>query len=103
LSCGSLEFEAPDHTRFPCLGLAYAALSAGGTQPVVLNASNEVAVASFLNRRVSFPAIPRLVEQALERHAGLSYSGDASLEAIREADAWARRFTHERVASGLEI
>ncbi|MGH9160765.1 MAG: 1-deoxy-D-xylulose-5-phosphate reductoisomerase [Vicinamibacteraceae bacterium] len=102
LSCGSLEFEAPDHARFPCLGLAYAALSAGGTQPVVLNASNEVAVASFLSRRVSFPAIPRLVEQALERHASLSRGEDASLEAIREADAWARRFTRETVASSHE-
>ncbi|MPZ16760.1 MAG: 1-deoxy-D-xylulose-5-phosphate reductoisomerase [Luteitalea sp.] len=101
-TCGSLEFEAPDHARFPCLGLAYAALSAGGTQPVVLNAANEVAVASFLSRRVPFPAIPRLVEQALDRHARLSCGGGASLEAIREADAWARRFTRESVAGGLE-
>ena len=47
-SCGPLEFHAPDLERFPCLGLAYEALEAGGTMPVVLNAANEVAVEAFL-------------------------------------------------------
>ncbi|MPY89298.1 MAG: 1-deoxy-D-xylulose-5-phosphate reductoisomerase [Luteitalea sp.] len=97
LACGTLEFEAPDHARFPCLGLAYAALSAGGTHPVVLNAANEVAVASFLNRRVRFPAIPRLVERALDRHTRMAPDRDPSLDAIRAADEWARAFTQEVV------
>ena len=57
LDCRRLEFEAPDHDRFPCLRLAYRALEAGDAYPVVLNAANEVAVASFLEGAVPFPAI----------------------------------------------
>ncbi len=49
---GRLEFHEPAHDRFPCLGLAYRALREGGTVPVVLNAANEVAVASFLEGRL---------------------------------------------------
>jgi 1-deoxy-D-xylulose-5-phosphate reductoisomerase len=64
-----LEFEAPDPRRFPCLGLAYRALSGGGTLPAVLNAANEEAVASFLNRRLSFGSIPEIVADAMEAHA----------------------------------
>ena len=58
LDCRRLEFEPPDHDRFPCLRLAYRALEAGDAYPVVLNAANEVAVASFLDGAVPFPAIP---------------------------------------------
>jgi 1-deoxy-D-xylulose-5-phosphate reductoisomerase len=97
---GRLEFEAPDRARFPCLGLAYDALSAGGTMPVVLNAANEVAVEAFLARRIPFLDIPRVIERALDAHAR-ERSGDASsLEAIRAVDMWARTCAEELVASG---
>jgi 1-deoxy-D-xylulose-5-phosphate reductoisomerase len=64
---GSLSFEAPDLQRFPALGLARAALEAGGAAPTVLNAANEVAVAAFLARRIGFAGIPALVERVLEK------------------------------------
>jgi 1-deoxy-D-xylulose-5-phosphate reductoisomerase len=100
---GRLEFEAPDRARFPCLGLAYEALSAGGTMPVVLNAANEVAVEAFLARRIPFLDIPRVIERALDAHAR-DRSGDASsLEAIREVDTWARVCAEELVAGGLRL
>jgi 1-deoxy-D-xylulose-5-phosphate reductoisomerase len=62
---GTLEFEAPDTDRFPCLRLAREAGEAGGTAPCVLNAADEVAVAAFLEERIPFTAIPRVVEQTL--------------------------------------
>ena len=64
---GTLDFEAPDATRFPALRLAREALEAGGAAPIVLNAANEVAVAAFLDRRIGFLDIAALVEEALAR------------------------------------
>ncbi len=61
-----LTFEQPDFERFPCLRLAYEAAEAGGAHTIALNASDEVAVASFLEGRISFPSIPRTIEQVLE-------------------------------------
>jgi 1-deoxy-D-xylulose-5-phosphate reductoisomerase len=61
----TLTFEEPDLVRFPALALARAALAAGGAAPTVLNAANEVAVAEFLGRRLSFAGIPVLVEETL--------------------------------------
>jgi len=65
-SIGSLTFEAPDLVRFPCLALAKAAIAAGGRQPTILNAANEIAVAAFLARRISFGQIANLVERVLD-------------------------------------
>jgi 1-deoxy-D-xylulose-5-phosphate reductoisomerase len=82
-----LDFEPPDVTRFPCLRLAREAFAAGGTATAVLNASNEVAVAAFLDRQLGFLDIPAVVEDTLARvpnHAG------SSLEAVLAADAAAR-------------
>ena len=67
---GSLTFYEPDDDKFPCLGLARAALAEGGAAPVVLNAANEVAVGAFLDRRIGFTEIPELIERALALHAG---------------------------------
>jgi 1-deoxy-D-xylulose-5-phosphate reductoisomerase len=64
-----LAFEAPDLTRFPALGLARAALEAGGAAPALLNAANETAVEAFLTRRIGFLDIARVVETVLERHS----------------------------------
>ena len=87
---GRLDFLEPAHDRFPCLGLAYRALRAGGTAPVVLNAANEVAVASFLEGRLGFTSIPLVIERTLNAHAAQSVSGTVSIELIRRVDAWAR-------------
>jgi len=66
-----LDFEKPDFERFPCLGLAYQALRAGGSAPTILNAANEIAVEAFLDERLSYMQIPQLIEdtlQAIEVH-----------------------------------
>ncbi len=60
-----LDFEPPDFARFPCLRLAYEAAEAGGAHPIALNASDEIAVAAFLEGRISFSAIPRTIEAVL--------------------------------------
>lgn len=61
-----LDFEEPDFKKFPCLKLAYQALAAGGNMPAVLNAANEIAVESFLKRRMPFTAIPAMIAHAME-------------------------------------
>jgi 1-deoxy-D-xylulose-5-phosphate reductoisomerase len=87
LAIGRLDFQRPDPGRFPCLRLAYEALATGGTAPAVLNAANEVAVQSFLEGRLGFCDIPRVIEHAL----GAVGARDAeSLESIMEDDAAAR-------------
>jgi len=85
---GALTFEAPDTERFPCLALAYRALAAGGTQPAVLNAANEVAVAAFLKGAIGFTDIPRVVAATLDAHPPEPLR---SLDQVRAADARARR------------
>lgn len=88
LAHGRLEFEPPDLETFPCLALARQAMEAGGTAPGTLNAANEVAVEAFLEGRIGFLDIPCVVEGTLE---ALPAAPAASLEALREADAQARR------------
>ena len=82
-----LDFETPRYEDFPALDLARRAGETGGTLPAVLNAANEVAVATFLEKRISFPGIWHLVENVMNRHACIA---DASLDAILAADQWAR-------------
>src|SRR5215467_4665666 len=65
---GRLDFETPDTQAFPCLQLAYRALDAERSLPVVLNAANEVAVAKFLDGKIGFTAIPALIEKAMDAH-----------------------------------
>ena len=98
LAVQTLAFVEPDVTRFPCLGLAFAACRAGGTMPAVLNAANEVAVEAFLAGRIPFLAVARVVEETLERHRpGLV---PTEVEVILEADRWARAEA-ENVIGGL--
>ena len=92
-SCGPLDFEVPDTERFPCLDLAYRALRAGASFPAVLNAANEVAVAAFLERRLPFTGIPRVIETTLDAAAGCVSAEPSALNEVRELDAWARRFS----------
>jgi len=88
---GTLNFEAPDLVRFPCLRLAYAALDAGESGPVTLSAANEVAVDRFLRRELTFDRIPAVIEEVLTR-AAAGQLGDLAhvLEVDREARALAR-------------
>jgi len=84
----TLRFEEPDHDRFPALGLAYRAGREGGVHPAVLNAANEVAVSLFLDRRIPYMGIPRLVEAVLDQTETVH---NPDFEQLLAADAWARR------------
>ena len=84
---GKLEFHEPAHDRFPCLALAYRALRAGGTLPVVLNAANEVAVETFLDGKLGFTAIPRVIQKTMDAHPVEPVS---TIETVRRVDRWAR-------------
>ncbi len=86
----SLSFEKPDWTRFPCLTLAREAAEKGDTYPAVLSAADEEAVELFLAHRIGFTDIAKIVEATLEKHEPVE---NPALEAILEADAWARQFT----------
>ncbi|MFB0557022.1 MAG: 1-deoxy-D-xylulose-5-phosphate reductoisomerase [Dehalococcoidia bacterium] len=85
----SLNFEPVEENRFPCLKLALDAGKQGGTYPAVLCAADEVAVGLFLNKRISFTDIARIVQETLEQHRGIA---QPSLEEILVADAWAREY-----------
>jgi 1-deoxy-D-xylulose-5-phosphate reductoisomerase len=92
---GRLEFLPPEPDRFPCLELAFRALRDGGALPIVLNAANEIAVNAFLCRRLSFSAIPALIERAIadaERRPAVDVK---SLADVREMDRWARSRAEE--------
>ncbi len=94
---GRLDFELPDMRRFPCLGLAFQALRAGQAACIVLNAANEVAVASFLERRLPFTGITRCIEDSLAHFQAQNHS-TATLEAILDLDASVRRYAQSRAA-----
>jgi 1-deoxy-D-xylulose-5-phosphate reductoisomerase len=83
-----LEFFAPRYDDFPALNLARRAGETGGTLPAVMNAANEVAVAAFLDRQVRFSDIWQIVEEAMNRHTSVAHP---NLDAILQADQWARR------------
>ncbi|HEY2615589.1 MAG TPA: 1-deoxy-D-xylulose-5-phosphate reductoisomerase [Chthoniobacterales bacterium] len=82
-----LEFSTPRYADFPALNLARRAGETGGTLPAVLNASNEVAVAAFLDRRTTFPRIWQTVAEVMDRHSPVA---QPTLDAILRADQWAR-------------
>lgn len=96
-SMASLQFQRPDLERFPCLALAFEALRTGGTAPALLNAANEVAVQAFLDRRIGFRDIDRVIARVMhENQAGAA----SSIEAVMEQDACARRAA-EHIVAGL--
>jgi 1-deoxy-D-xylulose-5-phosphate reductoisomerase len=96
---GRLDFSPPSLDRFPSLPLAYRALRAGGTLPVVLNAANEIAVEVFLEGKLGFMAIPRVIEKTMDAHRVMPV---VTLQDVRQADSWAR--DHARVtARELEL
>ncbi|HAR49762.1 1-deoxy-D-xylulose 5-phosphate reductoisomerase [Smithella sp. SCADC] len=87
---GNLEFRNPDIKKFPCLSLAYAAGRCGGTAPVVLNAADEVAVSAFMEKKIRFIDLPKIIETVLGLHNSIN---NPSLDDILQADLWARRET----------
>ena len=86
---GRLDFHEPDRDRFPCLGLAYSALRAGGTLPVVLNAANEIAVATFLAGRLGFTTIAQVIAETMNAH---------EVEDVSTLDT-VQKWTHGRVST----
>jgi len=89
VKAGNLTFREPDHHKYPCMQLAYAAGRAGGAMPAVLNAANEQAVALFLEEKISFLDIPRLIEITCDRFTDQN-TATPSLQDILFADEWAR-------------
>ncbi|MBK9155109.1 MAG: 1-deoxy-D-xylulose-5-phosphate reductoisomerase [Chloracidobacterium sp.] len=93
----NLSFEEPDLDRFPCLGLAYDAIRAGGTMPAVLNAANEVAVRAFLDGRIKLNRIAAINRDVMSEHSPAEAS---TLQAVLDADEWARARAIMRIGVG---
>ena len=89
-----LHFEAPDRDRFPCINLAYRALSEGGTLPAAMNAANEEAVSAFLNERICLTEIPQVIEAVMNEHPNRPAR---DIQTILEADR------HARLAAAAQI
>jgi 1-deoxy-D-xylulose-5-phosphate reductoisomerase len=89
---GALTFEAPSLERFPCLSLAYRAAETGGSLPAVMSAANEELVGLFLAGKIGFAEIPRRIRRVMDAHENESLP---SLDAVLQADAWARRAARE--------
>ncbi|PYR27634.1 MAG: 1-deoxy-D-xylulose-5-phosphate reductoisomerase [Acidobacteria bacterium] len=94
-----LEFDVPDTEAFPCLRLAYRALDAERSLPVVLNAANEVAVSCFLDGKIGFRSIPQVIELTMDAHRPAQV---AALAEVRAVDEWAHEYAQE-LARGLEL
>lgn len=92
----SLHFEAPDLERFPCIPLAYRALTEGGTLPAAMNAANEEAVSAFIDQRISLTEIPQVVETVMNSH--VNHPAD-SIETILHADHHARLAANEVIGA----
>jgi 1-deoxy-D-xylulose-5-phosphate reductoisomerase len=92
----SLQFHRPDFARFPCLALAFEALGAGGTAPALLNAANEVAVQAFLERRIGFRDIDRVIARVMHENP---HGAASSIDAVIEQDARARSAAAQVVAA----
>ena len=91
---GSLTFEKPDTKKFPSLLFAFEACKEKGTLPAVLNAANEIAVNAFLEKRICFTDIFRLISKTMETHTRID---NPDLSSIIEADSWAREKAHSLI------
>ena len=90
VKAGSLTFKEPDNLKYPCIRLAYATGRMGGSMPAVLNAANEQAVALFLEEKIQFLDIPKLIEYICEKHKS-NYQENPTLHDILAVDKWARQ------------
>ena len=89
-----LDFSPPDLKKFPCLRLAYEAVEAGGARTVALNAADEVAVAAFLEQKIRFDEIPRIIEDVLSETPSGTMN---SIAQVLEADGEARRLAQRKI------
>jgi len=94
-SIATLTFQEPDRDLFPCLGFAYDALKAGGSMPAVLSAANEVAVRYFLEEKIGFMDIPRVLRATMDAHAPAPLK---SVDEALKADLWARHEAEKIIA-----
>ncbi len=94
-----LDFDVPDTQVFPCLALAYRALRGAPSLAVVLNAANEIAVARFLEGRLSFPGIAQVIEQTMDAHVA---GAAGTLTQVRAVDEWARGYARD-MTRGLQL
>jgi 1-deoxy-D-xylulose-5-phosphate reductoisomerase len=95
---GRLDFARPDFSRFPALKLALEAGERGGTAPVVLSSGNEEAVRAFLEKRITFMSIPKVVERVLAAH---KFIASPRLSEVLSLDAWSRQEA-ARIISTME-
>jgi len=98
-SVGTLTFEEPDRSRFPCLDYAYVALRAGGTMPAVLSAANEVAVKYFLEEKIRYGDIARVIKTTMDAHTPTPVK---TVEEALKADLWARQEAEKIITSKLK-
>lgn len=91
-----MDFEAPDLERFPCLRLAYEAISAGGIMPTVLNAANEIAVEAFLNEQIRFTDIPTIIERCMQEFTPIPAT---TLAVVLGSDRQAREQAHHVIST----
>ena len=99
---GHLDFEVPDASRFPCLGLAFRALKGDAGLPIVLNAANEVAVAAFLDGGLGFTGIPDLICRAMDAYERRGAMPVRELADVRAIDRWAREFATGAAPGGVQ-
>ena len=100
-SIATLTFQEPDRDLFPCLGYAYDALKAGGSMPAVLSAANEVAVRYFLEEKIGFLDVPRILKFVMEAHTPVTFR---AVDEVLKADLWARREAEKIIADrGLRV
>ena len=97
-AAGRLDFEPADVERFPCLALAFRALTGDPGQPIVLNAANEVSVAAFLQHRLPFTGIPERIGEAMDAYDRGGPPAVSGLDDVRRVDRWARDFTTRSIA-----
>jgi 1-deoxy-D-xylulose-5-phosphate reductoisomerase len=90
----SLTFASPDTNAFPCLNLAYEALSAGGTMPCVMNGANETAVSLFLDGKINFADIPKIIENTMSAH---NNKANCTLKDIVAADTWSKEYSKFKI------
>ena len=92
-----MNFKAVDYDRYPAVKMAIEVGKKGGSLPTVYNASNEVAVSMFLNNKIDFLSIERIIEKTINAHTNIS---EPSLEEVLEVDKWAREYASQLIESG---
>jgi 1-deoxy-D-xylulose-5-phosphate reductoisomerase len=96
---GTLTFEDPDLDRFPCLAYAFDALNTGGSMPAVLSAANEVAVKYFLEEKIGYADIARVIRTTMDVHTP---SNIKTVEDALKADLWARHEAGKVIGAGVK-